>query len=160
MSAINVYTNFNMTIRKVQVLSWQLVRKAQTTVMTLTLVNALSIPYLFFFSFIFFLGGGGGGGGRGEIEWREGRWGGKRVVQQAHIFIPHPAFSNFTLKRLILKAAEKNQIWNRMTASVLKQDPNTKRFKRTLIYYDTSTQYAHFWGSPLCQATNWHWNNR
>ena len=24
-----------------------------------------------------------------------------------------------------------------MTASVLKQDPNTKRFKRTLIYFDT-----------------------
>ena len=24
-----------------------------------------------------------------------------------------------------------------MTAIVLKQDPNTKRFKRTLIYYDT-----------------------
>jgi len=28
-----------------------------------------------------------------------------------------------------------------MTASVLKQDPNTKRFKRTLIYFDTHTQY-------------------
>ena len=28
-----------------------------------------------------------------------------------------------------------------MTASVLKQHPNTKRFKRTLIYYDTDTQY-------------------
>ena len=29
---------------------------------------------------------------------------------------------------------EKKKIYNRMTASVLKQDPNTKRFKRTLIY--------------------------
>ena len=29
-----------------------------------------------------------------------------------------------------------------MTASILKQDPNTKRFKRTLLYYDTDTQYA------------------
>ena len=28
---------------------------------------------------------------------------------------------------------------------------NTKRFKRTLIYYDT--QYAHFQGNPLRQAT-------
>ena len=27
-----------------------------------------------------------------------------------------------------------------MTASVLKQDPNTKRFKRTLIYCDKGTQ--------------------
>ena len=27
-----------------------------------------------------------------------------------------------------------------MTASVLKQDPNTKRFKRTLIHFDTDTQ--------------------
>ena len=31
-----------------------------------------------------------------------------------------------------------------MTASVLKQAPNTKRFKRTLIYLNTDTQYAHF----------------
>ena len=27
-----------------------------------------------------------------------------------------------------------NKIWNKITASVLKQDPNTERFKRTLIY--------------------------
>ena len=39
-----------------------------------------------------------------------------------------------------------------MTAIVLKQDPNTKRFKRTLIYFATDTQYAHFQGNPLCQA--------
>ena len=31
-----------------------------------------------------------------------------------------------------------------MTASVLKQDPNTKRFKRTLIYFDTESQYPVF----------------
>ena len=31
-----------------------------------------------------------------------------------------------------------------MTASVLKQDPSTKRFKRTLIYFDTDTQYSKF----------------
>ena len=29
-----------------------------------------------------------------------------------------------------------------MTGSVLKQDPNTKRFKRTLIYFNTDTQYV------------------
>ena len=40
-----------------------------------------------------------------------------------------------------------------MTASVLKQDPNTKRFKRTRIYFDTDRQYANLRGNPLCQAT-------
>ena len=33
---------------------------------------------------------------------------------------------------------------------------NTKRFKRTLVYFDTNTQYAHFRGNALCQATKWH----
>ena len=47
-----------------------------------------------------------------------------------------------------------------MTASVLKQDPNTERFKRTLIYFDTDTQYANFQGNPLRQATKWHLNNK
>ena len=32
-----------------------------------------------------------------------------------------------------------------MTASILKQDPNTRRFQRTLIYFDTDIQYANFW---------------
>ena len=32
-------------------------------------------------------------------------------------------------------------------------DPNTKRFKRTLIYFNTDTQYANFLGNPLYQAT-------
>ena len=43
-----------------------------------------------------------------------------------------------------------------MTASVLKQDPNAKRFKRTLISFNTDTQYAHFQGNPLYQATKQH----
>ena len=43
-----------------------------------------------------------------------------------------------------------------MTASILKQDPNTKRFNRTLIYYDTDTQYTHFRGNPHRQATKRH----
>ena len=46
-----------------------------------------------------------------------------------------------------------------MTASVLKQDPNTKSFKRTLIYFNTDTQYADFRGNPLYQATKQHLNN-
>ena len=31
-----------------------------------------------------------------------------------------------------------------------KEDPNTKRFKRTLIYFEIDTQYANFRGNPLC----------
>ena len=40
-----------------------------------------------------------------------------------------------------------------MAASVLKQDPNTKRFKRTLIYFNTDTQYAHFRGTDIRSKT-------
>ena len=40
-----------------------------------------------------------------------------------------------------------------MTASVLKQNPNTKRFKRTLIYFNMDTQYANFQGNPLYPCT-------
>ena len=39
-------------------------------------------------------------------------------------------------------------------------DPNTKRFKRTLIYFNTDTQYANFRGNPLYQASKRHLNNR
>ena len=46
-----------------------------------------------------------------------------------------------------------------MNAGVLKQDPNTKRFKRMLIYFNTDTQYANFRGNPLYQATKRHLNN-
>ena len=55
------------------------------------------------------------------------------------------------------------KIWNRMTASILKvkQDlPNTKRFKRMLIYFDTDTQYTNFQENPPCQATKQHLNHR
>ena len=47
-----------------------------------------------------------------------------------------------------------------MTASVLKQDPNRKRFKPTLIYFDTDTQYAHFRGNPLRQVTKRHFKKK
>ena len=45
-------------------------------------------------------------------------------------------------------------------SEVLQSDPNTKRFKRTLIYFNTDTQYANFRGNPLYQATKTHLNNR
>ena len=48
--------------------------------------------------------------------------------------------SEHTQKRY--SQSEHARIWNRITASILKQDPNTKRFKRTLTYYVTDTQYA------------------
>ena len=41
-----------------------------------------------------------------------------------------------------------------MTASVLKQDPNTKTFKRMLIYFNTDTQYAIFRGNPIVKQQN------
>ena len=41
-----------------------------------------------------------------------------------------------------------------MTASVLKQDPNRKRFKQTLIYFDTDTQYTHFVEIPFIKPQN------
>ena len=37
--------------------------------------------------------------------------------------------------------------------SLIKYDPNTKRLKRKLIYFNTDTQYAHFRGNPLYRAT-------
>ena len=45
-----------------------------------------------------------------------------------------------------------------MTASVLKQDPNTKKVQTKKI--NTDTQYAHFQENPLYQATKRHLNNR
>ena len=47
-----------------------------------------------------------------------------------------------------------------MTANILKQDPNTKRFKQMLIYFNTDTQYANFRGNLLYQATKQQLNNR
>ena len=41
-----------------------------------------------------------------------------------------------------------------------KINPNTKRCKQTLFYFNTNTQYAPFRGNPLYQATKRHLNNR
>ena len=42
-----------------------------------------------------------------------------------------------------------------MTASVLKQDPITKRLKRTLTYYATDAQYMHIFGEiPFLKPQN------
>ena len=46
-----------------------------------------------------------------------------------------------------------------MTASVLKQDPNTQKVQKTAIIYKDKTQHANFRGSPLYQATKRHLNN-
>ena len=50
----------------------------------------------------------------------------------------------------------------RMTASILKQDPNIyiyiyKRLKKNAIYWD-KTKRANFRGNPLCQDTRRHLN--
>ena len=42
----------------------------------------------------------------------------------------------------------------------LSPDPNTKRFKRTLIYFNTDTQCKKCRGYFLDQATKRHLNNR
>ena len=44
-----------------------------------------------------------------------------------------------------------------MTASVLKQDPNTSKIQNNT--YDIDTQSANFGGNPLRQATKWHLAN-
>ena len=38
-------------------------------------------------------------------------------------------------------------------------DPSIKRFKRTLINFNTDTQHANIWGNPLYQATKRHLNS-
>ena len=45
-----------------------------------------------------------------------------------------------------------------MTASVLKQDPNTENAQNSAIYYE-KTQHANFHGKPLYQATKRHLKN-
>ena len=45
-----------------------------------------------------------------------------------------------------------------MTASVLKQDPNTQKIKNNAIYYDKK-QHANFRGKPLFQARGQDLNN-
>ena len=51
-----------------------------------------------------------------------------------------------------------SSIWWKKWVLKKKKDPNTKRFKRKLIYFNTNTQYAHFRGNPFCQATKRHLN--
>ena len=46
----------------------------------------------------------------------------------------------------------------RMTASVLKQDPNTRKVQRSAVYSD-KTQHVNFQGNALYQATKRHLNN-
>ena len=46
-----------------------------------------------------------------------------------------------------------------MTASVLKQDPNTEKVKKNVLYQDQTTP-ANFQGNPLCQVTKWHFKQQ
>ena len=41
-----------------------------------------------------------------------------------------------------------------MTASVLKQDPNTSKAQKNAIYQGKHNS-ANFWGNPLYQTTKW-----
>ena len=49
----------------------------------------------------------------------------------------------------VVQKKKRKKIWNRMTASVLKQDPNTKRFKQTLIYFNMDMVCKFSGKSPL-----------
>ena len=54
---------------------------------------------------------------------------------------------------------EQNAIYtipHTMDINLYKGKIQTERFKRTLIYFDTDTQYANFWRNALCQATKRH----
>ena len=86
----------------------------------------------------------GKGGGRAADHWMRVIW----------------AFTLLLFHQIMRRKKKEKKIWNRMTASVLKQDPNTKRFKRMLIYFNTDTQYANLRGNSLYQATKRHLNNR
>ena len=45
-----------------------------------------------------------------------------------------------------------------MTASILKQDPDTEKIQKNAIYED-KTEHTNFQGNPLYQATKRHLNN-
>ena len=53
----------------------------------------------------------------------------------------------------------KSHLLKKQDRPIAFQDPKTKRFKRTLIYFSTDSQYANC-GNPLYQATKRHLNNR
>ena len=55
-------------------------------------------------------------------------------------------------------AKKSNKSETRMSARVLKQNPNTQRVKKNTIYYN-KTQPADFWCKPLFQAEKQHLNN-
>ena len=53
---------------------------------------------------------------------------------------------------------EKTQPETRMTASILKRDPNTQKIKKNTIHWD-KTQHTNFRGNPFYEATKQHLNN-
>ena len=50
--------------------------------------------------------------------------------------------------------------WGLCPQGWLVGDPTTKRFIRTLIYFNMDTPYANLRGNPLYQATKRHLHNR
>ena len=67
---------------------------------------------------------------------------------------------NFEGKKNEVKRSGKVDISeNKKEEEILGKILTHKRFKRTLIYYDTDTKSAIFRGNPLCQATKRHLNN-
>ena len=82
---------------------------------------------------------GGGGGGEGGVTVSTSVQ--EKAVHSLNMHTRKRRLqSEHTRKRY--SQSEHARIWNRITASILKQDPNTKRFKRTLPYYVTDAQYA------------------
>ena len=71
-----------------------------------------------------------------------------------HVFVQSDGIICFVFFLYFLFVVSDNAIWNSMLSSATKNhlEPNTERFKR-IIYYDTDTQYAHFWRNPLHRAT-------
>ena len=74
------------------------------------------------------------------------------VKLQPALTVTFPCFGYINVKNIerakpALCAWESLQLGNSLNcffACFYLQDPNTKRFKRMLIYYDMDTQYAHF----------------
>ena len=83
--------------------------------------------------------GGAGGGGGGGVTVSTYK---KRPFRIVLTCIHEKGVYSLNIHKKRYSQSEHARIWNRITASILKQDPNTKRFKRTLTYYVTDTQYA------------------
>ena len=55
---------------------------------------------------------------------------------------------------LLKQEKKRKKSETKMTASVLKQDPNTSKAQKNAIYQGKHNS-ANFWGNPLYQTTKW-----